>query len=96
MPQEELELQEDDLLPSEAGFLVGRGVPLAGSGGARARGAGRPDTSDSRGRGGSGPSAEGGDALARDRVVCVVGLAHANGVIDRCAESDLEQPAGGY
>ena len=38
----------------------------------------------------AGPSEGAGEGARPPLVVCVVGLAHANGVLDRCAEVMLE------
>ena len=64
------------LSPTEGGFLIGKAA--AGS-------TGTADVS----MGGGGEVATTEEVGTPTKVVCVVGLAHANGVLERCAERDL-------
>lgn len=78
---EETVALDDDLAPSEGGFLVGRARPADGD--AARAGAWAVDARVEGDGGERAPECE-------SKVVCVVGLAHANGVLDRCAQSDLQ------
>ena len=71
----EAALDEDALGASSRGYLVGRVRSTAAAPAAAAETEQQPAHSQ-----------QGGDAEPV-RVVCVVGLAHANGVLDRCAEA---------
>ena len=72
------DVDPSSLTPTDGGFLVGRAAAAVADAAGGSRGSG----------GESGAAgAEGG--APPTKVVCVVGLAHANGVLERCAERDL-------
>eukprot|EP00966_Prymnesium_polylepis_P073452 1705068-Prymnesium_polylepis.1 len=86
--EDSFEVAADTLVPTDGGFLMGRAA--ATTSGPRSGGTERRSPpADADG------DEQGDDGCVETRVVCVVGLAHANGVLERCAAAGLEPDALG-
>mmetsp|Transcript_25573 Transcript_25573/g.70575 ORF Transcript_25573/g.70575 Transcript_25573/m.70575 type:complete len:300 (+) Transcript_25573:835-1734(+) len=81
--EDEVQVDEHTLRGHPAGFLVGAVFPMTDQSSESASNAAAAN--EGRGDDAAAKGAEAGDAS----VVCVVGLAHANGVLKRCAERGL-------
>jgi hypothetical protein len=84
--EEPLRINADSLCASDRGYLMGKVLPCTEDEYAN----GRCLEPEAPSWGGSGSASASGTPPSRPvRVVSVVGLAHANGVLDRCAALDL-------